>query len=220
MESSSSDYPPSYDESRADSALSHATYVHNQSMTRQSMICDLFECYILPHLAQMFSDRVPQHTLVFVPSSVSALIPPTATTSDVKDPQKWPDEFPGELVVGFPAGEKLTLIRLRGGNQTIEFWRQPAVISEVERRVFETLTRDGLEVSKRSPSQVYWSLPEEKPLAAGEARVGVEMREVCLRIENQLGLYETRSGKALVLRVEAGCQKFEFSRGHERGPPL
>ena len=206
MEPSSSDHLPSYNESRTNYALTFATYIQHQSAVRQAIICDLIEGYILPNLAKTFFEGLSQNTLIFVPSNVSALIPPTAAIPESKDPQKRHDFFPGESIVGFPTSEKLTLIRLRGDKQTIEFWRQQSVIREVEQRVREVLIRDGLEVCGRSPSHIQWSLLEEKPLAPGEARVSVEIREICLRIENQLGLYETRTGKALVLRVEIGFQ--------------
>ena len=206
MEPSSSDYLPSYNESLTKFALPFAASLQDQSTSRQATICDLIEGYILPYLGKAFFRGLSQNTLIFVPSNVSALIPPTAAISESKDTQKIPDAFPGETIVGFPTSENLTLIRLRGDKQTIEFWCQPSVIGDVEQRVREILIRDGLEVSARSPSHVQWSLHEEKPLAPGEARVGVEVREICLRIENQLGLYETRSGKALVLRVEIGFQ--------------
>lgn len=54
-----------------------------------------------------------------------------------------------------------------------------------------------------------WRSDEEKhqnarALSKGEVRVRVQWREVCLRVENQLGLYETRRGPGLSVSVEVG----------------
>ncbi len=53
-------------------------------------------------------------------------------------------------------------------------------------------------------NEANWRSIERTPLSDGEARVSAEVTEVCLRVENELGLYETRSGKALVVKVEFG----------------
>ncbi len=144
---------------------------------------------------------------------MSDLIPPTIASIDSKDAQSKHDSFDGEILVGFPTSENLSMVRLRGEEQTIEFWRQPAVVREVEQRLRETLQRDKLNVFVRVSSDEQWRCLKEKDLVEGEARVGAEIKEICLRIENQLGLYETRTGKALIVRVELGSwvtKKFEW----------
>ncbi len=50
-----------------------------------------------------------------------------------------------------------------------------------------------------------WQSFRQAELPGGEARVHVEVKEVCLRVENEMGLYETRSGIAVVVSVELGC---------------
>lgn len=40
--------------------------------------------------------------------------------------------------------------------------------------------------------------------ARDEVRVTVQMKEICLRVENQMGLYETCRGQGIVLSVEVG----------------
>ena len=50
-----------------------------------------------------------------------------------------------------------------------------------------------------------WQSCRQAELRGGEARVHVEVKEVCLRVENEMGLYETRSGIAVVMSVELGC---------------
>lgn len=207
MKPSSYDGLPSYSESFVDFASSLpslSSYSQYHSAARTAIISDLIRTDIMPHLHVNALSGLPQSTLVLVPSNVSALIPPTTASIDSKDAQSKPDSFPGELIIGFPTTENLTMVRLRGEEQTLEFWRQPVVVREVEQRLCETLQRDKLNVFIRISTDVHWRHLKDKALAEGEARLGVEIREICLRTENQLGLYETRTGKALVVRVEFG----------------
>ena len=51
---------------------------------------------------------------------------------------------------------------------------------------------------------VEWKAVEQPMLKSGEARCAVEFKEVTLRLENEMGLYETRSGMALVVKTEIG----------------
>jgi hypothetical protein len=43
-----------------------------------------------------------------------------------------------------------------------------------------------------------------KPLARGVVRVRVDWKEICLRMENELGLYENHKGPGIYLSVEVG----------------
>ena len=53
-------------------------------------------------------------------------------------------------------------------------------------------------------NDVDWKGVERKGLGEGQARVRVQVQEVCLRLENEMSLYETRTGKAIVVKVEIG----------------
>lgn len=199
--------PPSYSESLTDStspASSFSFYPQNQSATRNTIISNLIRTYIEPHLDSNAHLGLSQSTLILIPSNSPALIAPKNASSDSKDPQSESEAFPGEVIVGFPTSENIALVRLRGHEHTLEFWRQPAVVGDLEQRLRGTLRSDGLEVFIRTSSDAQWRHLEEKALGEGEARIGTEIKEVCLRIENQLGLYETRTGKALVVRVDFG----------------
>ena len=41
-------------------------------------------------------------------------------------------------------------------------------------------------------------------LADGEARIATDFKEITLRLENEMGLFETRSGMAIVVKTEIG----------------
>lgn len=49
-----------------------------------------------------------------------------------------------------------------------------------------------------------WKSVEQPMLADGEARIATDFKEITLRLENEMGLYETRSGMALVVKTEIG----------------
>lgn len=49
------------------------------------------------------------------------------------------------------------------------------------------------------------SSTSRKPLCAGVVRVQVEWKEICLRVENVVGLYETQKGPGICLSVEVGA---------------
>ncbi len=69
------------------------------------------------------------------------------------------------------------------------------VQSEAER---EVLAR------RESFRSAQWMATKVAAVSPGEVDVGVECRDVSLRVENEMGLFETRSGKAVVVRVEVG----------------
>lgn len=79
----------------------------------------------------------------------------------------------------------------------------------------------GYRIVTRGESSVglEWQSLRQVGLKGGEARVFVEVKEVCLRVENEMGLYETRSGIAVVVSVELGCdgggndEEGEFAAG-------
>ena len=112
------------------------------------------------------------------------------------------------------------MIRLHGAENTLEFWRQPAVIRDLETQLRaelwaggHRLADDGEEINRNgtgmvgsnsTSASVEWRFVEEAAVDEGELRVGVQIGDVSLRIENAMGLYETRAGKAIVVKVELG----------------
>lgn len=62
----------------------------------------------------------------------------------------------------------------------------------------ETLAR------RESLRNVQWMSTKQKKVGPGEVDIGAECREISLRVENEIGLFETRSGLAVIVRVEVG----------------
>ena len=63
---------------------------------------------------------------------------------------------------------------------------------------------EGNKTSLQSSPNADWRSAQKEILGNGELSVQVETRDVCLRTENDMGLYETRTGKAVVVKVDVG----------------
>lgn len=200
---------PSYSESTSTSLNSTPTLPTHVARARSVLISTLVTTQIIPCLHSNVLSGVSSTTLLMVPSNVSQLQPPQ---SNIAGPTgSWASEaaLSQETVVGFPTAENPTLVRLQGQENSLGFWCQPAVVLELNQQLCSQLQQDGYRVvggntSQRSMSNVEWRTIAKKPLATGEATIEVGMGEISLRIENAMGLYETRTGKAVVVKVEIG----------------
>ncbi|KAL8755013.1 MAG: hypothetical protein Q9199_003943 [Rusavskia elegans] len=181
--------PPSYDESLTASQPANPI---------ASRISTLISTNILPHLKAN-----PTTTLVLVPFDVTPLFAPPATETS-KDAK--PSAYPGEKLVGFDSDEHPLLIRLSDTEGGLHFWRTAAVLRELTAQLCREVISRGYRVvtGGRSPMGLEWHSFQQAKLMSGEARVHAEVREVCLRVENAMGLYETRRGIAVVVNVELG----------------
>ena len=213
---------PSYSESISFPSTSSGFLPHNLANARTTLISSLLTQHISPHLHTTALSGLSSSTLLVIPSNVSSLKSPSDNGS--KDVSGQENAFPGETIVGFPSAENLSLIRLRGQENSLEFWRQPAVIRELEEQLRTQLRWEGHHVigdemenpkagstgaksagffRKKAPS-AEWKTPTVEPLGDGKVRTGVALMDVSLRIENEMGLYETRTGKAVVVKVDVG----------------
>ncbi|KAL8794685.1 MAG: hypothetical protein Q9195_002760 [Heterodermia aff. obscurata] len=222
--SSSSAPPPSYTETISSPTqtrlpLNPPTYT---SSLRAPYILDLITRHILPHISDSALNGIASTTRILIPSNVSSLMHSDALDPDSKE-KTAPFAFPGEKVVGFPDKDHITLVRLTGLDNKLEFWRQGSVVRELALQLRRALEAEGYFIVEHerekelpprngpptSPSldvrSVEWKAAEQPMLKSGEARCAVEFREVTLRLENAMGLYETRSGMALVVKTEIGA---------------
>lgn len=198
------------------------------NQTRALSVRTLISTHIHPHLQASALSGLSRTTLLLIPSNISSLQPqPFSPDPRANDKgSQAADTFPGESVVGFSSAENLSLVRLHGAENTLEFWRQEAVIRHLDSQLKDDLRRGGHRIlgdvkegesfeprertrieplaKKANLRSVEWRFAKEEILGPGEVSVGVELKEVCLRVENAMGLFETRGGKAIVIRVEVG----------------
>lgn len=194
---------PSYSESiRSPQQASSIHLPRNIVQARKALVSSLLTTYVTPHLHQNVLCGLSSTILILVPSNVSSLHPPGNLGSG----------GPSETVVGFPSAENPTLVCLHGQENSLEFWRQVAVRQELGQQLRTHLENSGYRVigdnrtsiqGQISPS-ADWSTVHEETLKDGEANFQIETKEICLRIVNGMGLYETSTGKAVVVEVNVG----------------
>ena len=105
------------------------------------------------------------------------------------------------------------MVYLHGQENSLEFWRQLAVMQELEQQMRSHLGNSGYrviganETSLQGPTspQADWRTVPKETLGNGEVSVSIQITEICLRTENDMGLYETKTGKAVVVKVNVGA---------------
>ena len=211
----SSDDLPSYSETYT----APTSLPENLTSVRTARIHSLLETHIKPHLLNTTLAGLSRSTLVLIPSAVPSLTP--NLDNDSKDHLGQQASFPGEEIVGFSDAGNLTKIRLRGQENSFEFWGQLRVVEELKRALQAHLTRDNdisdvdeVVLPARPESRGWFkkkasasSIPQqktEKVKASGGSKVkaDVELEDVNLRTTNAMGLYETKTGKAIVVKVD------------------
>ncbi|OAX78845.1 hypothetical protein ACJ72_06842 [Emergomyces africanus] len=228
--------------------------------TRTQRIDSILSRYVDPLLLSQGAAGLYKTTFVLVPSSVSSLQDAVSNAyTTAEEPQ----------IVGFPSTEVVKLIRLHGEENAIEFWRQPAVVAELDSALKAKLTASGHRLhqpsddeplsdvmngansptatpapdpqpSTRTPPtttkksfwgrtkdlysskgedlrdvvivdrKLGWRAPGDQnantpgKIPTGLVNVSIVWKEVCLRIANEMGLYESKKGPALCMTVEVG----------------
>lgn len=258
---------PSYEESTGSStatAWTPATLHQQLDDTRLNRVRNILSTYVDPLLAAQGASGIYKTIFLLVPSNVDTLQRNHGGdySSAYSPPPKEPE------VVGFSATDVVKLIRLKGEENTVEFWRQRAVMEELATNLRMRLKMSGHRVEddvtiepaspqpattvqeqlqpakdkktggwfrskprKAEKTKSLWeittpseatiidqrlgwranhngivsSASSDKPLSRGTVRVLVDWREICLRVENAVGLYETQKGFGICLSVEVGA---------------
>ena len=214
------DGPPSYAETVRQHRTPLSTSTEQYSGT--DLVHALLTNDLVPHIQTAISSGTTSMTFVLVPSNIASLRPPA-----VFDSKAASKGFSGEQLVGLPTTEELKLIRLSDPEDTYEFWQRLGSRQSLADSLHAYLVQEGyyfpedvvktepLEMPADVPSNVRagWMTVNEERLRHREANVSVAMQEVCLRIEDEMGLFGTRKGKALVVRVKLG-DEFTPHVGH------
>lgn len=230
------------EEKKAGSSFASSISLEQQlTETRARRIEDILSTYVNPLIFSLGRSGLYKATFLLVPSNVTAL----QTRSASMEPE----------IIGFPARYSANLVWLIGEEHTLEFWRQPAVMKELESRLKAQLTNSGHRVETNindtltritdrvEPDETiqgahvvdklpcgktktrYISDTEDRDaesndrrtelrhhnlgsqssvLPPGKIRVQVQWKDICLRLQTEMGLYDTRKGPALCLSIEVG----------------
>jgi len=218
------------------------------SNVRSHRIHAIISTYIDPLLQAQSLSGLFKTTFVLVPSNTHALQRTSQANKDSSDIIEGSGDAISsnsqEAIVGFPSQDYVKMVRLNGEEYTLEFWRQPVVIEELDTALKARLQASGhsvaeigaasqqsqatsppvkspkakrgffgwksstaQDVAPPAPSPVSgggWRFEKEDVLDAGHVRVKVGLQDVCLRVVTEMGLYETRTGKAVVVNIEIG----------------
>jgi hypothetical protein len=223
--------PPSYAESAntpfPDTPRGQAL-LDNLTLTRTTHIASIISTHILPVVESQASYGIASTTLALIPSDIPLPVVPEKSefSFDSADTNR-------VEVIGFASDEEPTVVRLEGQMNRTEFWRVPAVVSELERVLRERLNADTqlrnairpeVSLSSLSPNQPSkrgffskWMGPDKKALS-GNPEVGVRqadefgsvvvscrLEEICLRTVSEFGLYGTMTKQCVIVRVDAKC---------------
>ncbi|KAL8690557.1 MAG: hypothetical protein Q9218_004022 [Villophora microphyllina] len=195
--------PPPYSESV------NTTPSSNALPTRASALIDT---YVLPQLSKDLTTIV-----ILVPSDVPTL---AGALQSLSSKNAFTGARPGQNIIGFGSHEKPFIFRLTGADNWLAYWRHAAALQELENQLREELYAQGYQVAPCFPpvhSQAHiripgsheadWSYVESKALKEHEARITAKIDEICLRTQNEMGLYESRTGKAIIIKVEFGASE-------------
>lgn len=196
---------------------------------RARRIEDMLETYVNPLVFSLGQTGLYKNTFFLVPSNVTAL-QTTSMSTETK-------------ILGFPDGSPASLIWLIGEEHTLEFWRQPAAMKELESCLKAHLVGTGHNLEDEVPNEINnvshdrntpTLVPVKKPFSGktnsrigqdnnsgaesrcqiagyhdnivppGKVRLQVYLKDICLRVQTEMGLYDTRKGPALCLSIEVG----------------
>ena len=120
--------PPAYTET----ASTYPPNLHSQiSNIRTERISTLINSTLLPQLDYQASSGVSHKILVLVPSDITPLQHPPSSDPDSKQSQA-PSLPTTDHPLGFPPDVSVQLIHLHGAENILEFWRQSAVINQLQ----------------------------------------------------------------------------------------
>lgn len=243
---------PSYEES-IHSTQPRSALHQRLDQVRLDRVRSILSEHVDPLIEAQAASGLYKTVFLLIPSNVDSLQPHASEQAPYSTPRK-PE------VVGFAPTDVVHLVRLKGEEHTLEFWRQPAVIDELAVNLRMHLEQSGHRVEQdtvsnpappvvptpptptetkktsswfrskpKKQSKSSWlecTVPSEatvtdhklgwrskneeasdsKSLPRGSVRVVVEWKEVCVRVENELGLYESRKGPGVCLSVEFGSR--------------
>ncbi|KAF2727257.1 hypothetical protein EJ04DRAFT_517383 [Polyplosphaeria fusca] len=224
---------PSYEDSVDPLRQTHFSSRGQQILDRLALVRaqhlrSLIDDQIIPIVEQQALYGIAQTTIAMIPSDINLPVEEEAKSEfgfDAANNEKKVD------VVGFSSDHVPQIITLEGQINRTEFWRDQAIVIELERVLRESLNASlHLQPSKPQQStarQSYQKPPKSKifgrranavgqelpfggqtavePENVAQVLVRARLEEVCLRTVNEFGLYDTMSKQCVVVSVDARC---------------
>ncbi|MCJ1445328.1 MAG: hypothetical protein MMC23_005833 [Stictis urceolatum] len=240
-------HPPSHSSSKQSIAVSPRQGLPSLlADTRSDRINAIITTYINPLLETQAIAGLYKTTIVLVPSNSNSLQTATNSQDIIEGSGDSIAQKDVEAVVGFPDEDYVKLVRLHGQEYATEFWRQPAVIQELESNLKARLAAGGHKIEEPPKQQETPQAPAAAPgsrsmppkakmglfrrkmkettasepavaspsgaqtaarskLSPGAVRLKIALEDISMRAVTEMGLYETKSGKALIVNMEIGA---------------
>ncbi|KAF2819812.1 hypothetical protein CC86DRAFT_449837 [Ophiobolus disseminans] len=184
--------PPSYSAATANPTSQTHAFISHIAHTRTAHITSTVTQHILPVIHTHARLGIARTTIALLPCATHD----TFTSSSAGSAE----------IVGVAGGDQLNVVRLQGLINGAAFWREAAVVRELE---------DWGGVPMRSVlRRVVGTFGEEKRVGnkgvclgvgvdadVGVVHVEARVEEVFLRTVNEFGLYDTLSGECVVVNV-------------------
>lgn len=229
----SPDTPPSYDESLIKPAQ-HAIGFRIAAV-QQERVQNLLAMYIDPLMECQATLGILKMAFALIPSDIPGLQDTRLVKSvNVLQEQAETFETESnpafESIEGFAEDENVRLVRLQGEENNARFWEQPSVVQQLEQGIRQRVeaSSGGTDDKISEPPQMTTKptgkgligklLKRQAPLnrSSGgtrgecektlpEVQVNAGIEELCIRYVTPVGLYDTRSGRAVVVRVRFGA---------------
>lgn len=203
----SQDRIPTYEESLKMSSSSVDESLSSKiAAVQRQRIRQVLDSHITPLLHRQVSSGMSRMVYALVPNDSPALQGSTLASSDILE-KGGDGATSSEQIVSFPTSDYVRVVRLHGTENNARFWKQANVVHELQGEMRTIL---GLEREPRPRSQdsdgwldkkVGWQSNDFPALKPGEVGVRVTVEDLSIRRENQLGLYVTSSGAAVIIRV-------------------
>ena len=170
---------------------------HLSAIEKHFPLESLLYDHVYPALWPSLSVGNMSNTLILVPQNVAALHPATTLT----------EGFPGEEIIGIPQNRRPLMIRLTSKEYHLEILRRPELMHQVILHLCQFLNSRGCLKIVIHSNQIWTQATGPRKVSAAEkedanARVLARIETACLRTETDMGLYETRSGKCLILDID------------------
>ncbi|MCJ1396717.1 hypothetical protein MMC18_009609, partial [Xylographa bjoerkii] len=212
--------------------------VERLSSVRLQRINAIIDAHINPLLEQQADSGLYKSVFILVPSNSTTLQAQDTSNDIIERSADTIGSSRNEEIIGFREGEYIKLVRLHGDEYNAEFWRQSAVISELNDALQTKLRNAGhriaaipttqslseipstqtnpsptttkknyfgwrkkekeIAVTNRNVPASGWRFEKEEALTNGEVRIKTGLQDVSLRVQSEMGLYETKTGKAVV----------------------
>lgn len=231
---------------------------------REQRIRSLLDTYIQPLMTEQGLSGLYKTICVLIPSNVATLNHTSGNDETVAGVDHQP-EGNTDMVLGFPAEDHIKLVRLKGDENKLEFWRQVTVLDQLATELrsrlraaghrlydpsqsnlpppppptspvsskgnggggwgslfrrktggggsnhkveeqwdpYQGLSADGWKAHQH-PSSSSSSSSQRRKIRQGEVHVEVGVDVISLRVLNDFGLWETRSGNAMTVMIEVG----------------